>query len=151
MVPPCPLANSSFLRLESRQQEDEYTASLSHIIKRDFFPTLPRLAATNAYLTALESQDSQALASSIRHLSSLSSDAAGSSTPRVERERRRREAELAEYNGTPYISRTPFGGADLETPLPGYRQREQDERDEQEIKRRKIDTSRGLDVGRMSS
>ena len=66
----------------------------------------------------------------------------------MERERRRREAELAEYNGTPYISRTPFGGADLETPLPGYRQREQDERDEQEIKRRKIDTSRGLDVGR---
>ena len=64
----------------------------------------------------------------------------------MERERRRREAELAEYNGTPYISRTPFGGADLETPLPGYRQREQDERDEQEIKRRKIDTSRGLDV-----
>lgn len=64
----------------------------------------------------------------------------------MERERRRRDTELAEYNGTPYISRTPFGGADLETPLPGYRQREQDEKDEKEIKRRKIDTSRGLDV-----
>ena len=128
------------------QQEDEYTASLSHIIKRDFFPTLPRLAATNAYLSALESQDSQALASSIRALSSLGSEEAGSSTPKVERERRRREAELAEYNGTPYISRTPFGGADLETPLPAYRQREQTERSEQEAKRRKIDTTRSLDV-----
>ena len=128
------------------QQEDEYTASLSHIIKRDFFPTLPRLAATNAYLSALESQDSQALASSIRALSSLGSEGAGSSTPNVERERRRREAELAEYNGTPYISRTPFGGADLETPLPAYRQRELTERNEQEAKRRKIDTTRSLDV-----
>jgi hypothetical protein len=133
------------------QQEDEYTASLSHIIKRDFFPTLPRLAATNAYLSALESQDSQALASSIRALSSLGSEEAGSSTPKVERERRRREAELAEYNGTPYISRTPFGGADLETPLPAYRQREQTERSEQEAKRRKIDTTRSLDVSSRAS
>ncbi|KAF9240887.1 nuclear protein DGCR14 [Melanogaster broomeanus] len=39
--------------------EDEYTAALSHIIARDFFPSLVHLDATNDYLEALRSNDAE--------------------------------------------------------------------------------------------
>ncbi len=61
-------------------------------------------------------------------------------------ERRRREEEIAQMSGTPYISRTPFGGEGygLETPMYGGR-RDNKEEDESS-KKRKVDTSHGLDV-----
>lgn len=48
--------------------EDEYTEGLSHIIQRDFFPQLPRLRAENAYLTALEKGDEDAVRRTARVL-----------------------------------------------------------------------------------
>ncbi|KAI9460919.1 nuclear protein DGCR14 [Lactarius psammicola] len=58
----------------SRQKvldEDEYTAALSHIIARDFFPSLVHLDATNEYLNALESRDPQLIGASVRNLESI--------------------------------------------------------------------------------
>ena len=51
--------------------EDEYTAALSHIIARDFFPSLVHLDATNEYLDALESRDPQLIGASVRNLESI--------------------------------------------------------------------------------
>ncbi|KAI0034289.1 nuclear protein DGCR14 [Vararia minispora EC-137] len=51
--------------------EDEYTAALSHIIARDFFPSLVHLDATNAYLDAVASDDPTAVAASVRRLETL--------------------------------------------------------------------------------
>ncbi|KAI9445239.1 nuclear protein DGCR14 [Lactarius indigo] len=52
-------------------EEDEYTAALSHIIARDFFPSLVHLDATNEYLDALESRDPQLIGASVRNLESI--------------------------------------------------------------------------------
>lgn len=125
-------------------QEDEYTAALSHIIKRDFFPSLDRLSATNNYLAALESEDTIAIADSIRHLSALT-PGPGQRDAQLTAARHRREREMADVAGTPYISRTPFGGAGMETPMPYGPAGELDE--ERHVKRRRIDLSNGLDVG----
>jgi len=120
--------------------EDEYTSALSSIIKRDFFPNLPRLAATNAYLSALDSEDPAAVSSSLRELSSLSE--------RTPRERKWGD-EQRELGGTPYVSRTPFGGEGLETPMVSARKGWEDDEVGGErgvdVKRRKIDTEKGLD------
>src|SRR3954469_24800695 len=51
--------------------EDEYTAGLERIIARDFFPTLNHLQATNEYLSALESEDTGRIHSSVRTLREL--------------------------------------------------------------------------------
>lgn len=48
--------------------EEEYTDGLSRIIQRDFFPQLPRLRAENAYLTALENGDEDAVRRTARAL-----------------------------------------------------------------------------------
>ncbi|KAI9457735.1 nuclear protein DGCR14 [Russula earlei] len=52
-------------------EEDEYTAALSHIIARDFFPSLVHLDATNSYLDALETRDPQLIGASVRNLESI--------------------------------------------------------------------------------
>ncbi|EJT99893.1 hypothetical protein DACRYDRAFT_101031 [Dacryopinax primogenitus] len=52
-------------------EEDEYTAALSHIIARDFFPSIEGMDATNEYLAALDSGDEQRITSSVRHLTAL--------------------------------------------------------------------------------
>ncbi|CED82621.1 Nuclear protein ES2 [Phaffia rhodozyma] len=49
-------------------EEDAYTEALSDIIARDFFPSLARLEATNAYLEAVESMDEEKLEVSVRRL-----------------------------------------------------------------------------------
>lgn len=51
--------------------EDEYTAALSRIIARDFFPSLVHLDATNSYLDALRSDDPTLLNASVRRLQEL--------------------------------------------------------------------------------
>ncbi|KAL0951040.1 hypothetical protein HGRIS_007780 [Hohenbuehelia grisea] len=53
--------------------EDEYTAALSHIIARDFFPSLVHLDATNGYLDALQTKDPQLIGQSVRRLEELNS------------------------------------------------------------------------------
>lgn len=77
-------------------EEDEYTAALSHIIARDFFPSLVYLDATNDYLDAADSRDEQRISASVRRLEELS-------TPYVPGPRQ-----------TP--SQTPYATSHLETP-----------------------------------
>lgn len=60
----------------NRQQvleEDEYTAALSHIIARDFFPSLVHLDATNDYLDALRTEDPSLINASVRRLQQVHS------------------------------------------------------------------------------
>lgn len=68
-------------------EEDEYTAALSKIIARDFFPSLVHLDATNEYLDALQTKDPQLITASVRRLEEIN-------TPR----------------------QTPFGGSPYDTP-----------------------------------
>ncbi|KAI8980673.1 nuclear protein DGCR14 [Trametes punicea] len=79
--------------------EDEYTEALSHIIKRDFFPSLVHIDATNNYLDALRSQDPALIQASVRRLEDLQ-------TPATHRVRAWQ---------TP--SQTPYGAGPSDTPL----------------------------------
>ncbi|KAK7058848.1 hypothetical protein VNI00_001472 [Paramarasmius palmivorus] len=83
-------------------EEDEYTAALSQIIARDFFPSLVHLDATNEYLDALQSRDPHLINASVRRLEQIGDTPAHMS--------RRRAA----YQ-TP--SQTPYGGGPYDTPL----------------------------------
>ena len=111
-------------------EEDEYTEALSHIIARDFFPSLVHLDATNNYLDALKSQDPTRIQATVRRMEEIN-------TPITSR---RNGATPTPYGGrgtydTPLM--TPYGsdqyrGGDGEggEPLP---------------KRRKYDTDMSLD------
>lgn len=76
--------------------EDEYTAALSQIIARDFFPSLVHLDATNEYLDALQSRDPLLIAASVRRLEEVQ-------TP-------------ARYYA---YSETPYGDGPTDTPIDG--------------------------------
>ncbi|TFK57155.1 hypothetical protein OE88DRAFT_1619106 [Heliocybe sulcata] len=102
-------------------EEDEYTAALSQIIARDFFPSLVHLDATNDYLDALRSEDPQLIHASVRRLEQLS-------TPATQRGRRWQ---------TP--SQTPYGLGPSETPL-------RTPRGEPQTKRARYDTDVTLDT-----
>lgn len=98
-------------------EEDEYTAALSHIIARDFFPSLVHLDATNEYLDALRSRDPHLINATTLRLEELN-------TPQTRRR--------MPY-GTP--SQTPYGAGPLDTP-----------RDESRpTKRARYDTDLALD------
>lgn len=101
--------------------EDEYTEALSHIIARDFFPSLVHLDATNDYLDALRTQDPDRINATVRRLEGLS-------TPRTARH--------------PYQTpgNTPYAAGPSETPL-----RTPSEHDEPPLKKPKYDTSMSLD------
>ncbi|KAF5390310.1 hypothetical protein D9757_002814 [Collybiopsis confluens] len=79
--------------------EDEYTAAISHIIARDFFPSLVHLDATNEYLDALNSRDPHLIGASVRRLEEINN------TPRR----------------MPFqtLSETPHGIGPSDTPMPG--------------------------------
>ncbi|KAF7799027.1 hypothetical protein EIP86_010257 [Pleurotus ostreatoroseus] len=97
-----PSSSSQPVRSLNRQvilDEDEYTEALSHIIARDFFPSLVHLDATNEYLDALRTDDTDRIDASVRRLETLTTPGPGSS--RVWQ--------------TP--SQTPFGAGPLDTPL----------------------------------
>ena len=85
-------------------EEDEYTAALSHIIARDFFPSLVHLDATNSYLDALETRDPQLIGASVRHLESVNASVRSTARPWQ----------------TP--SETPYGVGPSETPVPHRRE-----------------------------
>ena len=80
-------------------EEDEYTTALSHIIARDFFPSLVHLDAANNYLDALRTEDSQLINASVRQMQGLA-------TPSTSRRRPLQ---------TP--SQTPWAGMPSDTPL----------------------------------
>ncbi|KAG8219906.1 nuclear protein DGCR14 [Butyriboletus roseoflavus] len=104
-------------------EEDEYTAALSHIIARDFFPSLVHLDATNGYLDALRSNDPSLIQASVRRLQEVDSTPAYSA---------RRDWQ------TP--SETPYGVGPSDTPFHIPR-----EVGEPAAKRPRYDTSMSLD------
>ena len=53
-------------------EEDECTEALSHVIARDFFPSLVHLDATNNYLYALKSHDPPRKQATVRRLEEIS-------------------------------------------------------------------------------
>ncbi|KIM67209.1 hypothetical protein SCLCIDRAFT_1210710 [Scleroderma citrinum Foug A] len=93
--------SSRSLNRQEILEEEEYTAALSHIIARDFFPSLVHLDATNDYLDALQTQDSSLINASVRRLQDIST------TPVTSRQN-------APWQ-TP--SETPYGFGPSETPL----------------------------------
>jgi len=102
-------------------EEDEYTAALSSIIARDFFPSLVHLDATNEYLDAVSSRDPHLISASVRRLQEVND------TP-------------ATYRGRPWQtpSATPYGAGPSETPL-------RTPRGEPVAKRPRFDTNMSLD------
>jgi protein DGCR14 len=110
-------------------EEDEYTAALSHIIARDFFPSLVHLDATNGYLDAVRSRDPSLIAASVRRLEEVSD------TPVSGPSRRGRPV-----NQTP--GRTPYASFPSDTP---YVHNADEEEDEPTAKRPRYDTTLSLD------
>ena len=106
--------------------EDEYTEALSHIIARDFFPSLVHLDATNEYLDALHTQDPHLINASVRRLQEISS----TPTPR------RGWGGGGVRMQTP--SQTPYDAGPSETPL-------RTPRGEPSAKRARYDTDMSLD------
>ncbi|KAG1826061.1 nuclear protein DGCR14 [Suillus subaureus] len=100
MSTPGPSESSRSLNSQQVLEEDEYTAALSHIIARDFFPSLVHLDATNEYLDAVSSRDPHLINASVRRLQEVNS------TPTT-------------YRGRPWQtpSMTPYGAGPSETPL----------------------------------
>ena len=99
--------------------EDEYTAALSHIIARDFFPSLVHLDATNSYLDALETRDPQLIGASVRNLESVNAT-----------------VRSARPWQTP--SETPYGAGPSETPV--------QQQHERPTKRTRYETDMSLDA-----
>lgn len=104
-------------------EEDEYTAALSHIIARDFFPSLAHIDATNTYLDALRSNDPSLVHASVRRLQELDSTPARST---------RRDWQ------SPF--ETPYGTGPSDTPFRTPR-----EAGEPAAKRPRYDTTMSLD------
>ena len=121
--PSSPPAKKS-LNQQEILEEDEYTTALSHIIARDFFPSLVHIDATNSYLDALRSNDPSLIHASPRRLQELESTPAYSA--------RRRDWQ------TP--SETPYGTGPSDTPFRTPR-----EAGEPAAKRSRYDTSMSLD------
>jgi len=112
-------------------EEDEYTEALSHIIARDFFPSLVHLDATNNYLDALKSQDPARIQATVRRMEEIN-------TPVTNR------GGGATVGATP----TPYGGrGTYDTPLrtPYQYRGGNGEGGEPLPKRRKFDTDMSLD------
>jgi protein DGCR14 len=115
-------------------EEDEYTEALSHIIARDFFPSLVHLDATNNYLDALKSQDPARIQATVRKLEEIN-------TPITVR----RSGATVGATPTPYGRRGTYD-TPLRTPYDSDRCGTEDgEGGEPLSKRRKFDTDMSLD------
>jgi protein DGCR14 len=123
MSEPSTPAPKRSLNRQAVLEEDEYTAALSHIIARDFFPSLVHLDATNLYLDALETRDPQLIGASVRNLESINA------TVRSTRPWQ-----------TP--SETPYGAGPSETPV----QVQQQHPHARPAKRARYETDMSLDA-----
>ncbi|KAF8349962.1 nuclear protein DGCR14 [Amanita rubescens] len=121
-APSTPLPERSLNR-QVVLEEDEYTAALSQIIARDFFPSLVHLDATNNYLDALDTRDPHLIHASVRRLEEVGNTPLTSTRRHLPHQ-------------TP--SQTPFGYGPSDTPL-------RTPRGEAPAKRMKYDTSINLD------
>lgn len=122
-VPPTPRPGRSLNR-QVVLEEDEYTEALSHIIARDFFPSLVHLDATNNHLDALHSRDPHLINASVLRLEQINGTPIPSSTRRPPHQ-------------TP--SQTPYGFGPSDTPL-------RTPRGEPLTKRSKLDVDLSLDA-----
>ena len=113
-------------------EEDEYTEALSHIIARDFFPSLVHLDATNNYLDALKSQDPDRIQATVRRLEEIN-------TPITNR----RGGATVGATPTPYGGRGTYD-TPLRTPYGSDRYGDGEE-GEPLLKRRKFDPDISLD------
>ncbi|KEF60539.1 uncharacterized protein A1O9_02100 [Exophiala aquamarina CBS 119918] len=116
LMPPPPLKRIK--RPNIVLEEDEYTAALSEIITRDYFPGLYEIEAQHEYLAALDSRDDTWIAEAGRKLREAA-------TPRPSK---RRQAHNTRFNddvesATPqrssgsWASETPLGHTGAETPI----------------------------------
>jgi protein DGCR14 len=112
-------STSTSLNRQAILDEDEYTAALSHIIARDFFPSLVHLDATNLYLDALETRDPQLIGASVRNLESIN-------------------ASVRSTRPWQTPSETPYGAGPSETPVHNHHERP--------AKRLRYDTDISLDA-----
>ncbi|KAL4064935.1 nuclear protein DGCR14 [Scleroderma yunnanense] len=115
--------SSRSLNRQDILEEEEYTVALSHIIARDFFPSLVHLDATNDYLDALRTEDASLINASVRRLQEIGS------TP------------VASRQNAPWQtpSETPYGFAPSDTPVRSPHGRPPS-------KRPRYDTSMSLDM-----
>lgn len=115
-------------------EEDEYTEALSHIIARDFFPSLVHLDATNDYLDALKSQDPTRIQETVRRMEEINTPVA-----------KRRSGVVVGATPTPYGGRGTYD-TPLRTPYSFDQYGAGDgEGSEPLSKRRKFDTDMSLD------
>ncbi|SCV70700.1 BQ2448_3462 [Microbotryum intermedium] len=94
--------------------EEEYITHLSHIIKRDFFPSLATLDAQHEILDAFESDDPRKVEESVRRMRMLWTPTPGTSAAGGCKGKKR----ATPMTSTPYDDSTPtyFGQTPLSTP-----------------------------------
>lgn len=99
-------------------EEDQYTAALSDIIARDYFPGLYEVEAQHEYLAALDSNDEKWIAEAGKKLREAAA-------PRPSKRRQARNTRFNEVDdATPqratraWAAETPIGNTGDETPMP---------------------------------
>ncbi|PWY96960.1 hypothetical protein BCV70DRAFT_202752 [Testicularia cyperi] len=106
------------LRNQAILTEQEYTDSLSTIIKRDFFPHLDRITAENEYLTALEVGDHALIRASLDQLIRIDDEENCRSKGTTHAKNRRLDKSQFSRGGTPLVaSASSRRGEWDETPL----------------------------------
>lgn len=102
------------LRKQAILTEEEYTAALSAVIKRDFFPSLDRVTAENEYLTAVESDDPRRIRVALNRLLRFDQQTQGAVSAAQSKSstltpRPRQASERGEWDDTPLASSSSKG------------------------------------------